>query len=150
MLSKWVAPRFAGDETGTGPGAGQPPVAPLPAGAEATDGFPHIPGIDRERAAQRLSRDRAMFLSLLQMFVEDNADAAELTRCDLAAGERASAARRMHTLASNAGFLCALDLMKAARALEEAIDRGDTGLDGRLAALGRQIAALVEASAPWR
>jgi PAS domain S-box-containing protein len=150
MLSKWVAPRFAGDETGAGPGAGQPPVAPLPAGAEATDGFPHIPGIDRERAAQRLSRDRTMFLSLLQMFVEDNADAAELTRCDLAAGERASAARRMHTLASNAGFLCALDLMKAARALEEAIDRGDTGLDGRLAALGRQIAALVAASAPWR
>jgi HPt (histidine-containing phosphotransfer) domain-containing protein len=91
-----------------------------------------------------------MFLSLLQMFVEDNADAAELTRGDLAAGERASAARRMHTLASNAGFLCALDLMKAARALEEAIDRGEAGLEGRLAALGRQIAELVEASAPWR
>jgi 3-hydroxyisobutyrate dehydrogenase len=39
---------------------------------------------------------------------------------ELASGERESAARRMHTLRSNAGFLCALDLMALA---------GELGLD---------------------
>ncbi|MBL8444754.1 MAG: Hpt domain-containing protein, partial [Zoogloeaceae bacterium] len=61
-----------------------------------------------------------------------------------------SAARRMHTLASNAGFLCALELMAAARALEVAIDDGQTDLEAPIATLERQITDLVTASAPWR
>jgi len=73
-----------------------------------------------------------------------------LTRRDLAQGDQESAARRMHTLASNAGFLCALDLMTAARELEEAIDKESPELDARLVDIGQQIDALVAASAPWR
>jgi len=56
----------------------------------------------------------------------------------------------MHTLASNAGFICALDLMASARALEEAIARGESALDDQLAALGREVAQLIEASADCR
>ena len=84
------------------------------------------------------------------MFFDDNLDAAELTRRDLGLGERETASRRMHTLFSNAGFICALDIMESARGLEQAIDQGEMGLDMRLDALDRQIAELVEASAPWR
>jgi len=60
------------------------------------------------------------------------------------------AARRMHTLVSNAGFICALDIMESAKGLEQAIDGGRTGLGERFEALDRQITELVKASAPWR
>ena len=91
-----------------------------------------------------------MFIGLLELFIEDNAQAAEQTRQDLARGAQETAARRMHTLRSNAGFICAQDLMDLAGELEAAIERGETGLDAQLTALGHQIAELVEASAPWR
>ena len=57
----------------------------------------------------------------------------------------------MHTLRSNAGFLCALDIMALASELEEAIERGDTqaALEAGLVELDRQISELVEAGAPW-
>ena len=57
----------------------------------------------------------------------------------------------MHTLRSNAGFLCALDIMALASELEEAIERGDTqaALEAGLVELDRQIGELVEAGAPW-
>ena len=86
----------------------------------------------------------------IMMFIADNADAVELSRRELAAGDREAAARRMHTLASNAGFICALELMESARQLEGAIEQGAIDIDQRLAALGQQIAGLVAASAPWR
>ena len=156
LLSKWVKPRPL---DATPPEIIEPPSpATSSADTESPEAFPEIPGIDRERAAQRLGRDRSMFISLLELFAADNADAAEQTRHDLAEGDIESAARRMHTLASNAGFLCALDLMAAARNIEEAINQGETGLelqlelqlDSQLKSLGEQIAGIIEASAPWR
>jgi CheY-like chemotaxis protein len=135
-LARWIQPRVA--------------AITIEAAAPAAEAFPDIAGVDRDRAAQRLGHDRAMFIGLLELFIEDNTDAAELTRQDLARGDPEVAARRMHTLRSNAGFICALDIMASATELESAIERGETGLDAQLAALGRQIAELVEASTPWR
>ncbi len=134
-LLRWIAPRPAPASTAT---------------ADDGSGFPAIAGIDHQRAAQRLGRDREMFVHLLRMFVADNADAAGRTRQDLARGDLESAARRMHTLGSNAGFLCALDLMESARQLERAIENGASGVDAALAAIEGEIGALVAASAPWR
>ena len=137
VLARWIQPRAAA-------------IALEAAAPDAAEAFPDIAGVDRDRAAQRLGHDRAMFIGLLELFIEDKADAAELTRQDLARDQLETAARRMHTLRSNAGFICAPALMAAATELESAIERGETGLDGQLAALGRQIAELVEASKPWR
>ncbi len=148
LLARWIA-----DEAAETPSAATPdaPPATAPAAAENDDtGFPDIPGIDRQRAAQRLSRDRDMFLSLLELFVEDNARAPALAREALAQGDREGAARRMHTLRSNAGFLCALDLMENAGQLEKAIEQDEPDLDARLADLQQEIDALIAASAPWR
>jgi PAS domain S-box-containing protein len=145
LLLKWVEPRQ--------PDRSANPALQLveaPAAETELDEFPEIPGIDRQAVAKRLGRNRDMFIGLLQMFAEDNKDVAERTREDLATGDRVSASRRMHTLASNAGFICALDLMMSARALEEAIERGESELDDRLAALSREVAQLLEASADWR
>jgi hypothetical protein len=47
-------------------------------------------------------------------------------------------------------MLGALDLMELAGRLEEAIERGESGLDEGLVELDRQLATLVEVSAPWR
>jgi PAS domain S-box-containing protein len=138
LLSKWIQPRQA---------VSLPPARNKP---EIVEAFPEIAGIDSERASQRLSRDRDMFIGLLELFVHDNTDAVAQTREALAAGDREAASRRMHTLASNAGFLCALDLMAAARVLEQAIDQGEVDLDERLDTLEKGIADLVTASAPWR
>ena len=115
----------------------------------APDDFPALPGIDRERAIQRLGKDRAMFLGLLEMFIEDNAGVVTQTRADLAGGDTDAAARRMHTLRSNAGFICALELMEAAGALEKAIEHGepgDPGVGAGLDAIEARIAAIVEAA----
>jgi HPt (histidine-containing phosphotransfer) domain-containing protein len=145
LLAKWVKPRPDAPGLST---AGQPVLSEPPsAGPEA---FPDIAGIDRGQAAKRLGRDRAMFIGLLGLFVDDFADTAERTRQDLGQGEREAAIRRMHTLRGNAGMLGALDLMELAGRLEEAIERGESGLDERLADLDRRLTALVEASAPWR
>jgi PAS domain S-box-containing protein len=148
MLSRWVKPR----PTAVGAVAAGQPAQPLKhtTSREPAEEFPDIPGIDRDRAAQRLGRDRAMFLGLLGLFVDDFADAAEQTRQDLAQGEREMAVRRIHTLRGNAGMLGALDLMELAGRLEEAIERGESGLDEGLVELDRQLATLVEVSAPWR
>lgn len=113
-------------------------------------GFPPIPGIDPQRAAQRLGGDREMFLDLLGMFIEDNANAVRLAHEELAAGLREEAGRRIHTLASNAGFICALTLMESARALEHAIDDGQDNLDEQFAALAHQLDAFIAGCAPWR
>jgi hypothetical protein len=56
----------------------------------------------------------------------------------------------MHTLRSNAGFICAMELMEEAGALEAAIENDEPDVDARLAVVGERIARLIEASAPWR
>ena len=138
VLMRWIARRA--------PGAQAPAAAPLPASPVAADDFPALPGIDRERAMQRLGKDRGMFLGLLELFIEDNAGVVEKTRADLARGEVDAAARRMHTLRSNAGFICALEIMDAAAALEKAIEQGEPGVATALDALQARIAAIVEAA----
>jgi CheY-like chemotaxis protein/HPt (histidine-containing phosphotransfer) domain-containing protein len=136
LLARWVKPRPA-------PAA---EAAPPPTGSDA---FPDIDGIDAARAARRLGGDRAMFTGLLQLFVTDNRDAADQTRAFLATGDREAAARRMHTLRSNAGFICALDLMASAGELEKAIEAGDTDVEPALSAIAREIDELVAACEPW-
>ncbi|MDD3352706.1 ATP-binding protein [Zoogloea sp.] len=138
LLGRWISPRV------------RLPDLRAPAVEEDGEGIPAIPGIDQALACQRLGGDRSMFLSLLALFIEDNAHAAQDARKALASGDREEASRRMHTLRSNAGFLGALALMDEARRLERAIEEGEDDLDPRLVALDQQITTLIDASSPWR
>jgi PAS domain S-box-containing protein len=131
VLMRWIGPRQRADEP-----AVVPPV----------NDFPVLPGIDRERAMQRLGKDRGMFLGLLGLFIEDNAEVVAQTRADLARGDAEGAVRRMHTLRSNAGFICALEVMEDAGALEQAIEHGQQGVGAGLDVLEARIAAIVEAA----
>ncbi|WP_295452331.1 ATP-binding protein [uncultured Thiodictyon sp.] len=151
LLLKWVKPRPSAPAAVTAAALAEPTPGAAPVtGQHAADTFPDIVGIDRERAAATLSHNRDLFLRLLERFADEYADAADRTARDLVVGEREGAAARMHTLRGGAGQLGALDLMATAKTLEEAIDQGETDLAGWLAVLGRQLADLMVASAPWR
>lgn len=141
-LLRWIGPKPT--SACTVPCAEQTADAPDTAGE-----FPDIPGIARAQATLTLGYKRALFLQLLERFVDEFATTVEQTRRDLAAGERDTAARRMHTLRGNAGTLGALDIMASAQRLEQAIHGCETALEERLVALDQQLGALIAASAPW-
>ena len=90
-------------------------------GSGSPGDFPLIAGIDRERAAQVVGNDLAFFLGQLARLLRDASTQVEDCRLALLAGDRETAARRMHGLKGNAGNLGALALMRAAGALERAI-----------------------------
>ena len=116
-----------------------------------TPDFPDIAGIDRQRAARTLGGNRAFFLRLLRDFADEYAGFAERVRAELAeAGDRETAARRLHTLRGNAGNIGAMGLMQAAGELEHAVRHGEVDIDERLESLSAQIIALNAASSPWR
>ncbi len=154
VLLSWVpAPPPMGARVGA-PAAGGPDPHPRPAESgsredELPDDFPTIPGIDRVSAIRTLGGDQDFFLRLLNGFVTQFTDAVTLIRRDLAQGDRESASRRAHTLRGNAGNLGALELMATAGELEDALLRGETDIEARLASLDRQLADLIAASAPW-
>jgi PAS domain S-box-containing protein len=143
VLATWITP--------TPVPAAEPALAATPpeAPADMDHEFPDIEGIDHKRASQRLGGDREMFLDLLKMFVAEYAEAVARTRADLDAGDRVQAARRMHTLRSSAGFLCALEVMDAAGDVEDAIGTDDGSLAPALGHLERALSSLLDASAPW-
>ena len=80
------------------------------------------------------------------MFFDDNLRVAELARSDLVSGDRKMAAQRMHTLVSNAGFICAMNIMDSAKDLEQAIDQGETELNEQFEALDYLITSLLDAT----
>ena len=132
------------------PLAGAGPRAATPAGPPARpDAFPLILGIDQSRAALITGQDPAFFRAQLARLLRDSAGVGAACRQALAAEDRETAARRLHSLKGNAGNLGALDLMRAAGDLETAIGHGVGDLDQGLAALDRQIEDLATASAPW-
>ncbi len=144
-LLTWIKPQT----TRIGWTPGQPALPTRTAASDKpTEAFPTIAGIDPTQATHILGHDRALFIRLLERFIAEFADVARQTGRDLAQGEHESAARRMHTLRGNAGTLGMMALMALAGQLETAIERGETDLEERLATLGRQIDALVTASAP--
>ena len=122
-----------------------PSIVPAP-----TDDFPEIAGIDRVRATQFFEGIRALFLRLLAGFADDYADVARQTGRDLAAGDRPSAAMRMHSLRGIAGQLGALEIAASAGALERAIQQDASALDASIAALDDQVSALIAAIASRR
>ena len=156
LLLKWVnpAPKVAEAAAFQSPhhNLSRPEVQPFAGadGSKTIDEFPEIPGIDRVRAAQILGQNRAFFLRLLTGFIDQFTDAVALTHRDLTQGDREAAIHRLHTLRGNAGHLGALDLMRAAGELEQAIERGETDIETWLAAFNHQLTALSAASLPWR
>ncbi len=152
------------------PPAGQPPrLFPVPPAARAPElplpardrqsPFPLIAGIDRQRAQEIFCGNRPLFLNFIAEFAASSGDLAGWIRQDLARGRGDDAARRLHKLRGNAGGIGALEVMRIASRLEEALDRGDQELElepglGELESqLSILLAAIAQAdrgaSDPW-
>ena len=146
-LVHWIGRGQTTGPASDGAAAGQSRAA---GAAAADDAVLEIPGIDPARVIATCGRDLPFFLRLLGGFCAEFAAAPTQTRADLARGDRATAARRLHTLRGNAAALGALEPARAAGALETAIERGETDLEVQLADLQETLATLTEATAPWR
>jgi two-component system sensor histidine kinase/response regulator len=127
------------------PARGGPAPAPAPAAATAAGAAPKetLAGIDEEAALQRFLGNRAAFAETLQAFVAAQRPAIGQIGSLLAAGERDTAARHLHTLAGSAAVLGAEHLQATARALEDTVRRGGQPQRediGRLAAAFEEVA----------
>lgn len=118
-------------------------------GGETTDAYPPIAGIDTARAALSTGHDLGFFLALLERFVTETRGVGATTRDDLSRGDRASAARRMHSVKGNAGNIAALEVMRLAAAVEDAIRGLQDDVSKKLTTLDGMIDALDEAARPW-
>ncbi|MGR9037336.1 MAG: PAS domain S-box protein, partial [Gammaproteobacteria bacterium] len=128
-------------------------VAPLsiPASVkEISQGFPDIAGLDTQAARSLLGDDSDLFLELLKSFVAEFGTAASEIRDDLRNGDRETAARRLHTFRSAAGYLGAVELTQSAQNLENAIKQQKPDLDLLIDDFVSKLDRLLEASAPWR
>ncbi len=92
--------------------------------------------IDQQAALQRFLGNRAAFAETLQAFVAAQRPVIGQIAGLLAARERDTAARHLHTLAGSAALLGAERLRTAAKGLEDTVRRGDQPPPQDLARLG--------------
>ncbi|MBI5608689.1 MAG: PAS domain S-box protein [Deltaproteobacteria bacterium] len=100
-------------------------------------------GLDTQRGLVAVSGDGEAYAAILRQFTVAHVNDCRLLRAELAAGDRAAAARRVHTLKGVAGTLGATHIHQAAVALEAALRDGETEwLHGLVDDLSDAIVAL--------
>ncbi len=118
---------------------------PAPVAAPTVALWPTVPGVDGAQAAHRLQGNRMLFLSMLRSLRDDFADTPQRTRADLALGNVAAAAARLHRLRGLAGNVSADTVAAFAGQLEEALREGMGPLatEPALAGLGMALQELL-------
>jgi two-component system, sensor histidine kinase and response regulator len=129
-LAKWIS----------GPDAAAATRAPLAAVALPESPEPRV--LDRATALARLAGNTNMYERLLARFREDQADAMTRIHAALAAGDRATATRHVHTVKGLAGNIGAEVLMQVAATTERALLAGEPA-DDLLATLGVELARVL-------
>jgi CheY-like chemotaxis protein len=116
-----------------------------PAAAPTVALLPTVPGVNGAQAAHRLQGNRMLFLSMLRSLRDDFADTPQRTRADLALGNVAAAAARLHRLRGLAGNVSADTVAAFAGQLEEALREGMGPLatEPALAGLGMALQELL-------
>lgn len=117
-------------------------------GHESTDrgdaAFPAVRGIDVAEVAERMMGDRQLFYLALRALRDEFGGVVALLRSDVANGDRAEAAARMHKLTGLAGNLSAATIGTLAYHLEASFsDAPSTNEQHLLAELERALAELV-------
>jgi HPt (histidine-containing phosphotransfer) domain-containing protein len=114
-----------------------------------TTSLPEIAGVDRQQAETVLGGDRGLFVELLRGFVAEYGDSAGWIEAALARGDRAGAAACLHKVRGTAGYLGATGIVRASRALEDALKAGGGEIPALVAAYARCLAEVVQSAAPW-
>jgi len=127
-----------------GPGAIRAETLFVPGEARAAPlELADLPGIERERVAAYYHEHPEAYRELLELFSEEFRGLSQCIRSDLAAGDRASAMRRLHNLKGNAGNLGAMDLMRLAQQTETAIGHQAEDAEALLSRIGRGLDSLI-------
>ncbi|WP_157268661.1 ATP-binding response regulator [Azohydromonas aeria] len=133
-----------------------PPGAPAAAAAAAHgEALPAVPGVDHADAARRLLGNRQLFLGMLRTLRDEFGATPARSRADVARGDMASAAGRLHRLHGLAGNLSAHAVAAAAGRAEAALRDGEDGavepaLRALEQALDEMLAGLPpEVERPW-
>ena len=114
-LARWIRPRAAG--------AGTPVAA---AGNDANvDPLAGLTAIDSRAGIAAMMGDRTLYVQLLRMFRDREADFAQRFRVASSSGDAAAAMRMAHDLKSVTGSLAVLGVHQAASELERACMEGD-------------------------
>ena len=92
-------------------------------GSEQLAALSKIQGLDTKAALERLGEDEDLYLQILAMFVNNQADSAAILQKALHDGDRELAERSAHTCRGVAGSIGATDLQHLAMTLESAIKR---------------------------
>ena len=103
-----------------------------------------IPGIDTASGLRRVAGNQGLYRKLLDKYVEGQAGAPQALRTALAAGDRATAERIVHTAKGVSGNIGAGAPQQAAAVLEQAI-RENCENETQLAAFAESIATTVAA-----
>ncbi|RXZ38302.1 response regulator [Oxalobacteraceae bacterium CAVE-383] len=131
-LVRWIPARKKQQEQGVEQAPDRPYPA-MPAAMDAED-FPALPGVDVEGARRRLRGNGKMYRRLMQMFVQDQAQAGMLIASLLKERDRDAAQRAAHNLKGLAANLGATEVARVAQELEHAIRH--EALDSALVAAG--------------
>lgn len=132
-LNKWIRP-------------GSTQATPLPECDQAPDDapLPELPGVQLERALQRLGGNTDLLRKLLLRFSETQSGAAEAISSARTAGDRETATRTAHTLKGLAGNIGAHALADIAARIEAGIHHGQD-IAGLLAELATALDQLIGA-----
>jgi PAS domain S-box-containing protein len=119
------------------------PVQPQ-ATPQAQDDWPHIDGIDSARSKELMQGDKELFSEMLQVFIEENAQAATEIQALVDNGHPTLAAKRAHKLAGEIGILGATGLQQLALVLEQALLDGESHVEDKLSALHASFSQLLQ------
>jgi PAS domain S-box-containing protein len=136
VLARWLPAR----------GAAAGPARASPAAVPASEAPP--PAINEEAALQRFLGNRGAFARALQAFVVAQRPVVGDIGRLLAAGERDTAARHLHTLAGSAAILGAERLHASARALEDTVHRAGALQPQDVDRLAKAFAEVARAADP--
>jgi two-component system sensor histidine kinase/response regulator len=133
-LAKWVRPTWPTRSTPITQAVQQ----------SAPEQLPELPGINVAECVRRIGGNVSLYLSLLDKFRDNQRDFASNFREALAAGDRATAERLVHTLKGIAGTLGAETLQDSADILEKCVKNNESGeIDTRLASVDTELAAFI-------
>ncbi|MBF0311261.1 MAG: PAS domain S-box protein, partial [Magnetococcales bacterium] len=107
------------------------------------DILPEVSGLRPEQALTRLGGNRALYLSLLQRFIEGSHQADIDLRRRLTDGDDAGAKRLLHTLKGIAGTLGAVAFQEHCQVLEEELHRDGELVPARLEEFGQLLMGVV-------
>jgi signal transduction histidine kinase/ligand-binding sensor domain-containing protein/HPt (histidine-containing phosphotransfer) domain-containing protein/ActR/RegA family two-component response regulator len=98
---------------------------PAPSAQRRFDDLPSLAGIDSRRGLANVVGNRVLYVELLKRFMVSQRDTAAQLRGELDAGDATAAQRRAHSLRSVAANIGALDVERAAEAVETCLREGN-------------------------